>query len=72
VHYVKPQGLDETVMGVGGIARVVKSAHPDVRAGEELMSPLVFPWKKYFVIDWNAKLAEGWIKVCIIVCFHYI
>ena len=55
VHYINPLQLNETVVGLGGIGRVMASRHPEYKEGEVVMGMLFWPWKRYFNVDAEAK-----------------
>lgn len=59
--YLAPWQLGSAVPGLGGVGKVLSSAHPDFRPGEIVMSGFfVWPWQLYFTIE-----AHKLMKVCL-------
>lgn len=48
VTYMKSWQPGDTVLGLGGVGRVVKSNSPDFSSGDLVQAPMNWPWVEVF------------------------
>ena len=53
--YLQPWQLNDTVIGLGGIGKVMSTNHPDFNDGDIVQGLLFWPWKRYFSVDVEEK-----------------
>lgn len=61
--YLKPWQLNETVIGLGGIGKVLKSSHPEYECGDYIQGALFWPWKRFFNVNVE-EMKDSFEKVC--------
>ena len=62
-HYLQSWPINETVIGLGGIGKVIKSCHSDFNTGDYVQGALFWPWKRYFIVNIEEK-KDAFAKVC--------
>ncbi|KAK3591542.1 hypothetical protein CHS0354_041587 [Potamilus streckersoni] len=58
VHYMQAWQLGETILGLGGIGRVLKSSHPNYIASDLVEIQMNCPWKLFFLCKPNDGLIQ--------------
>ena len=61
--YLAPFQIGQTIIGLCGVGKVMKSSHPDWTEGDLIQGVMEWPWKKYFMVDIHQK-GNVYEKVC--------